>query len=92
MYTRAEQRTATCAAQSPRARAAKEVASCGGDGWRTGAARWLPVRVLRGGLLKARQRSGLLRECTVHRYVLSHERGGMRVSLLHRASARVKFR
>ena len=35
MYTRAEQRTAACAAQSPRAKAAKEVASCGGDGWRT---------------------------------------------------------
>ena len=36
----------------------------------------LPVDMMQGGLLKARQRSDLLRECTDQRNVMSHERGG----------------
>ena len=35
----------------------------------------LPVGMMLGGLLKARQCSVLLRECAVQRYVMIHERG-----------------
>jgi hypothetical protein len=36
----------------------------------------MPVDTVQGGLLKARQRSDLLQECAVQRYVMSHGRGG----------------